>query len=468
MRTWLIVAAVVVVIGGSALFISTTGGGGDFEISVATVETGPLTMTIETSGTVEPLSTVEVGCEVTGKIIELPVDNDQPVKKGQVICRIDPQLSQAENDQANADFERAKGALADAKIARNEQIANLPVMTRQALSEKEAAEAALVSAEFNNNRVENLAKSGDAPEAELVAAKSTYLRAKSAVTASTAAYDRARNNEKLLVQRAEQVVAQAEATLNQAKARLDFTTTRVERCTIVSPIDGIVLRRYLDEGQTVTAAFQTPLLFLLAPSLDRMKVSAKISESDISHIEIGQPARFTIEAKRPVKFEGKILHKRNQPDVIQNVVTYTVLFEVDNDAKRTLVPGLSVNVEIECVAKKNVPQIANAALRFKPPLSLEERQDLLGDVEWPPQPTTDAEGNPADYCSKASVWGFDTKSKTWRFVPIWVGITDNVSTEILSGPKPGESFVKRFIDNSSSSFGLKEAIKMARPDNRTL
>lgn len=468
MRTWLIVAAVVVVLGGSAVFISSRGGSGDFEIAVATVETGPLTMIIETSGTVEPLSTVEVGCEVTGKIIELPVDNDEPVKKGQVICRIDPQLSKAENDQANADFEKAKGALAEAKTARDEQIANLPVRTRQALAEKDSAEAELVRAEFDWNRVQDLMKREASAGAEQAAYKAAFLRAKAAVDLARAAHDFALNNEKLLPLRAEQIVAQAEATLKQAKARLDFTTTRVERCTIVSPIDGVVLRRYMDEGQTVTAAFQTPVLFLLAPSLQRMRVSAKISESDISHIEIGQPARFTIEAKRPVKFEGKILHKRNQPDVIQNVVTYTVLFEVDNDANRTLVPGLSVNVEIECVAKKNVPQIANAALRFKPPLTLDERLDLLRDGEWPSQPTTDSEGNPADYCSKASLWGFDTKSMTWRFVPIWVGITDNVTTEILSGPKPGESFVKRFIDNSSSSFGLKEAIKMARPDNRTL
>jgi HlyD family secretion protein len=468
MRTWLIVAAVVIVIGGSAVLISSTGGSGDFDIAVAEVETGPLTMTIETSGTVEPLSTVEVGCEVTGKIIELPVDNDEPVKKGQVICRIDPELMQAENAQAIAEYSRAQGALEDAKLSRDEQVANLPERTKQASADKKSAEAALVEAEFNWKRMQKLVETDSATEVEVVALNAAHLRAEAARDVASANYGLAVTNEKLFPKIAEQKVAQAEAMLKQAKAKLDFTTMRVERCTIVSPIDGVVLRRFMDLGQTVNAAFQTPVLFLLAPSLQRMQVSAKISESDINHIEIGQPARFTIEAKRPVKFEGKILHKRNQPDVIQNVVTYTVLFEVDNDAKMTLVPGLSVNVEIECVAKKSVPQIANAALRFKPPLTLEERQDLLGDVDWPPQPTTDAEGNPADYCSKASVWGFDTKSKTWRFVPIWVGITDNVSTEVLSGPKPGEAFVKRFIDNSSSSFGLKEAIKMARPDNRTL
>ncbi len=468
MRTWMIVTAVTAVAGGSAVFFTMHGRGSDYEIAVSAVESGPLTMTIETSGTVEPLSTVEVGCEVTGKIIELPVDNDQPVKKGQVICRIDPELAQAENEQAHADFLKAEGALADARIARDEQIANLPVRTRQALADKESSEAALIEAEFNWHRIDKLMGTKDASEAEWNAVKASYLRAKAAVTATSAMYDLARNNEKLLLQRAEQAIAQAEAALKQAQARFDFTKTRVERCTIVSPIDGIVLRRYMDEGQTVTAAFQTPVLFLLAPSLNRMRVSAKISESDINHIEVGQPARFTVEAKQPVKFEGKILHKRNQPDVIQNVVTYTVLFEVDNDAQMTLVPGLSVNVEIECVAKKNVPQIANAALRFKPPLTLEERQDILHDIEWPPQPKTDAEGHSADYCAKASLWRFDAAAGRWTIIPIWVGITDNVTTEIISGAKAGDVFVKRFIDNSSSSFSLKEAIKLARPDGRTL
>lgn len=468
MRTWVIVTAVTAVVGGSAFVVSSRSGGRGYEIAVAPVESGPLTMTIETSGTVEPLSTVEIGCEVTGKIIELAVDNDQPVKKGQVICRIDPELAQAEKDQANADHLKAQGALSDAKIAHDEQVANLPVRTRQALADKQAAEAALVDAEYNWKRVEKLMGSGDASEAEHVARKAAYLRAESAVTAASAAYDLAVNNEKLLVQRAEQMVAQADAALKQTKARLDFTSTRVERCTIVSPIDGIVLRRYLDVGQTVTAAFQTPVLFLLAPSLQRMRVSAKISESDINHIEVGQPARFTVEAKQPVKFEGKILHKRNQPDVIQNVVTYTVIFEVDNDERMTLVPGLSVNVEIECVAKSNVPQVANAVLRFKPPLALEERQAVLNDAQWPPQPTTDADGRPADYCTKASAWRYDEAAKKWHLVPLWIGITDNISTEILSGAKSGDQFIKRFIDNSSSGFSLKEAIKLASPDNRTL
>jgi HlyD family secretion protein len=360
MRTWMIVAAVTAVAGGSAIFISSRSGSSGYDIAVVPVETGSLTMTIETSGTVEPLSTIEVGCEVTGKIIDLPVDNDDPVKKGQVICRIDPELAKAEDNQSQAEYLRAQGVLRDSKIGREEQVANLPVRTQQALAEKQAAEAALVEAEYNRKRVDSLREHDAAAEAEQVATKAAFLRAQSNVTATSAMYDLARNNEKLLVDIAEQKVAQAEAGLKQAKARLDFTSTRVDRCTIVSPIDGIVLRRYLDVGQTVTAAFQTPVLFLLAPSLQRMRVSAKISESDINHIEVGQVARFTVEARSPVKFEGKILHKRNQPDVIQNVVTYTVLFEVDNDARMTLVPGLSVNVVIECVAKKNVPQIANA------------------------------------------------------------------------------------------------------------
>jgi HlyD family secretion protein len=253
-----------------------------------------------------------------------------------------------------------------------------------------------------------------------------------------------------------------------AEARQAFTATRVERCTITSPLDGIVLKRYLDVGTTVVAAFQPPLLYLLAPKLDRMRVVAKVSESDISHIEVGQPACFTVEARESVRFAGRITQKHNQPDIIMNVVTYTVVFEVDNDERHTLIPGLSVNVEIECVNKPSVPQVANSALRFKPPLTLEERRELIDASSWPEKPAKDALGEQVLYCSKATAWRFDAAVRKWTSVPLWVGVTDNVNTEILSGATAGETLVRKFIDQSESSFSLKEAMKLASPSNRTL
>lgn len=451
------------------VFLLWDGSEGAYEVATAEIRMDPITMTIETNGTVQPLTTVEVGCEVTGKIIELSVGPDEPVKKDQVLCRIDPELMEAENQQSQADYAKAKSLLADAKLARDEQIANLPIRTQQALAQKEDAEAALLETEHSWERVDKLHGNNDASETEWIATKARRLRAQAACKAAEAAYRLALNNEKLLPARADQAVEQAEATLNLAEARLNFTSTRMERCTIRSPIDGIVLKRYFDVGTTVNATFQTPPLYLLAPSLDRMKVSAKVSESDIAHIAVGQKVRFTVEGRQPVTFEDRIKHRYNQPEVIQNVVTYTVDFEVNNDARCTLIPGLSVNVEIVCVEKEAVPQIANAALRFNPPsLSLEERRALIEPVTWPPRPTVGANGEEAAYCSKAHAWRFDEAGGKWAVVPLWVGVTDNVNTEIVAGAALGDSFVKKFTDKSESGFNFKEALKLARPDNRSL
>ena len=467
MRSWLILSIVVVGGGGTLAVRHFNGSDGAYEITTARVESGPITMTIETLGTIQPMSTVEVGCEVTGRIIEILADHDEPVEKGQVICRIDPEIEKANHSQSQADYQKAKSVLEDAKLAREEQVANLPVLTQQALAKKQEAEAAILDAEFNWNRVKKLHAAGDASDAEMNGVKAAYDRARAGRTGADAAYRLAKNNELFVPQRAAAAVGQAVAALDLAEARRDLTAARVERCTIRSPIDGIVLRRFFDVGTTVTAAFQTPVLFLLAPNLDRLKVNGKVSESDIVHIDIGQPARFTVEGKRQARFEGKILQKRNQPEIVQNVVTYTVVMEVENDAERTLLPGMSVNVEIECLHRPEAVTIANAVLRFKPPLSLNERRAMKDALTRPPAPV-DENGNEVIYCKKAEAWLFDRSTEAWRVVPLWVGITDNVASEVLVGAKPGDDFVTKFFDKSKSGFNFKEALKLASPNNRSI
>lgn len=469
MRTWQIIVLLVVLVVVVLSMTVFSGSDKTFDATWAKTTSAPITMTIETNGTVEPLTTVLVGCEVTGKIIELLADLDEPVQKDQVICRIDPELMAAENEQSKADFAKAQSAVADAKLARDEQIASLPVRTKLALANKMEAEAALLDAEYNWKWIEGLQTKDSASPREYSLIHAQYLRARAVVSAAEANHELAVNNEVFLNQRAHQAVTQAEQTLNLAKARLDFTSTRVERCTIKSPIDGIVLKRYYDVGTTVNATFQTPTLFLLAPRLDRMQISAKVSESDISHIEVDQVARFTVEAKQRRHFEGKIINKHNQPDIIQNVVTYTVVFEVENP-DGALVPGLSVDVKIECVAKSAVTQIANAALRFKPPLTLDQRRELISAAKAtiPPRPDTDSLGQPAAYCDEAIAWTLDEETTTWKAVALWIGITDNINTEILAGAKTGDRFVRKFVESSDSGFSLKEALNLASPDNRTL
>ncbi len=459
----------IVILGIAGLIYATRGSGdGAYEKIDTTVETGPITMTVETLGTVEPLTTVTVGAETTGKIVENLVDHDFLVTKDQIICRIDPELANAKHQQSVAELRRAKSALGEAKIAQEEQNANLPVLTAQALGQLQEAQAALVQAEFNWNRIDKLYQNNDAVEAEWTGAKAAFQRAEATVTMAQASYNLAKNNESFLPRRAAEAVEQAEAAGKLAQAMFDTTNAQVAKCIIRSPIDGIVLKRYMEVGTTIITTFQTPPLFLIAPSLDRMRVNAKVSESDIAHIDVGQKARFSVEGKRRAEFHGTILEKRHQPDVVQGVTTYTVILEVDNDDRATLLPGMSVNVVIDCVHRPDAVKIANAALRFKPPISADERRDLCDKAAAPTQPKS-ADGTPINYCEEAFVWSFDASSKQpWTPHPLWIGITDNIQTEILVGAEAGQSFVKKFIDNSSAGFSFKEAMRLARPDNRTL
>ena len=438
-----------------------------YEVDRVAVENGPITMTVETLGTVEPLSTITIGCETTGKIVEILVDYDEPVKMDQIICRIDPALADAQHEQSVAGLRQAKSAVVEAKIAREELNANLPVLTAQALGRSEEARAALVQAEFNWKRIDKLFQNNQAVEAEWINAKAAFARAKAAVTIAKAAHDMAVNSERFSPKRADEAVEQAEAAERLAQALFNTTNTQVDKCIIRSPIDGIVLKRFMDVGTTVNATFQSPPLFLIAPGLDYMRVNAKVSESDISYIEVGQTARFTVEGRSRSRFEGKILHKRNQPVIIQNVVTYTVMLEVDNDQRRTLLPGMTVNVEIVCVHRPDALRISNRALRFNPPLTSEERSAMLEGLTWP-DPPLDADGRKADYSNKGHAWTFDEQSGGWQPVPLWVGVTDNLHTEVLSGAASGVDFVKRFLDKSSSGFSFKDAMKLADPGNRTL
>ncbi len=467
MRTKIIALSFVAVALGAGAVAYYGEDGDEIEISTAVLETGPITMTVETLGAVEPLAKVKVGCETTGKIVEILVDHDDPVKKDQVICRIDPEIVEAHHQQSAAELKRTQSAVAEAGILLNEQKADLPWQTEQARGKLDEAKAALGEAVFNWKRIDKLFEDGQASEAEWNLSKGAYERAKAAVTIATASFELARSNEQFMPQRAQQALEQAQAAEKLAQARFDSTKAQVERCVIRSPIDGIVLRRHMDVGTTVNATFQAPLLFEISPDLGRVRVNAKVSESDIIHVAEGQPARFTVEGKRRSEFQGTILHKRNQPEFLQNVVTYTVILEVDNDADRTLLPGMSVNVEIECVHRPQALKVPNAALRFKPPLSLEERRELIDAADWP-EPPLGPDGRPPEYFQKEHAWRYDLQNRHWQVVPLWTGITDNLHTEVLEGAQAGDEFVKKFVVKASTGFSLKEIMRQARPDQRTL
>src|SRR5688572_18463777 len=276
---------------------------------------GDIVDAVSATGTLEAVETVEVGTQVSGVVRELNADFNSIVRKGQVIARLDPQLIQTQIEQqaanvlrAEADAERLKVSLADArqKLERATQLNAKNLLPR---TELETAEVTVRAAE-------------------------AQLRG------------------------AEAGVRQARAQLNSQRVNLGYTT-------ITAPIDGIVISRNVDAGQTVAASMNAPTLFVLAADLTQMQVVANIDESDVGRIRPGQSVNFQVDAYPTDRFTGTVSQVRLQPTVVQNVVTYSTVITVPNPQLK-LKPGMTANVNIEIVRRSNVLRVANAAMRFRP------------------------------------------------------------------------------------------------------
>jgi HlyD family secretion protein len=265
------------------------------------VDRGNITMTVTATGTLSAVTTVQVGSQVSGVISRIYADFNSRVKKGQLLAELDPTPFQAQVEQRRADVTKAQVEAANAKIT----------LDRQA----------------------RLLKAGLAAQADYDSAK--------------AQYDSARAQ-----------VQQATAALSQALTNLKYTK-------ILSPIDGVVVDRQYDVGQTVAASFQAPTLFSIAQDLTKMQVQADVDQSDIGRVRVGQLARFTVDAYPDEEFRGRIAQIRLNATVSQNVVTYPVIIEVPNPDEK-LRPKMTANVTIDVAVVRDVLRVPNSALRFKP------------------------------------------------------------------------------------------------------
>lgn len=281
----------------------------------APVERGDIRVAISSTGTLSAISTVTVGSQISGQVTDVLVDFNDPVKRGQVIARIDPKTYQAQIAQGNA------------------QIAN----ARAALSQ---AQAALVNAELDYRRKADLG--------------ARQLVARSDVDLARAALDQARAQ-----------VNAAQASIQQQAASTETTQVNLDRTVIRSPVDGVVLTRSIEPGQTVAASLQAPELFKIAEDLAKMKIELAVDEADIGQVRTGQGVSFTVDAFPDRQFRGTVEQVRLSATTTNNVVTYPVVVTVDN-SDGTLLPGLTVNAEIEVSRRDDVLNVSNAALRFKP------------------------------------------------------------------------------------------------------
>jgi HlyD family secretion protein len=347
-KIWIALLIVAVAIG--ALAASMLTGRDSTQYFTEKVGRGDIRDVVEATGTINAVITVQVGSQVSGTIDKLYADFNSKVKKDQVIARIDPSLFEGALLQAKADLETARANASAAK-------ANL-----------EKSKAAEAQSRADYERTKPLAAQGVMSAQALDVSKANEDAAKSAISAAEAG------------------VLQADAQVNQKAAAVTVAQTNLDHTVIRAPIDGVVVSRNIDIGQTVAASLQAPTLFTIAQDLTKMQVYTKTDESDVGQIKSGQPVTFKVDAFPADEFRGRVAQIRMNATTVQNVVTYDTIIEFDNPDLK-LFPGMTAYVTIPVASAHDVLKVPNSALRYKPDLKPEELRQLYADAGiTPPNP----------------------------------------------------------------------------------
>ncbi len=349
-------AAVIIVV---AVLVFAVGGNGDGDVDYrfGSADRGDIVSSIATSGSLSAVVTVDVGTQVSGQVAELHADFNTEVTEGQLIARIDPQTFESRVRQADADLAiaRANVSMQRAALAR----AQADLASAEANLENRLATSA--EAERELKRKEDLLARGVAATRDVSQARAQAEAAVAQTRASDAALDSARAQ----VEVARAQIENALAPVKQREASLEQAKIDLERTFIRAPVNGVVINRQVSLGQTVAASLNAPVLFTIAQDLRQMQVEANIDEADIGQIRAGQEVTFTVDAYPGRTFRGRIGQVRQAPEVVQNVVTYTVIVSADN-SQQLLLPGMTANVNVVLDRRSEVLRVPNAALRFQP------------------------------------------------------------------------------------------------------
>jgi HlyD family secretion protein len=333
MKRVIIGLLIVVAVGAGVGAIYVRRGGPEVQVQTSPVTRGDIVDTVGATGTLQAVTTVQVGSQVSGNIQMLGADFNSIVKKGQVIARLDPSLFEAQLQQARANLNQTRANLAKAQ------------------SDLERTKVQLTDAQQKYTRAKELAAKGLVPQSELDAAKIAVDSAQASLASQQAT-----------VAQTQAAVSQSQASVNQNQVNLDHTI-------ITAPIDGIVTQRSVDVGQTVAASMQAPTLFIIAADLTKMQVNANIDEADVGRIRPNQHVTFHVDAYPTDNFEGTVSQIRLQPVVVSNVTTYGTVIDVPNPQLK-LKPGMTANVKVEIAKRTDALRVANAALRFRPTAEL--------------------------------------------------------------------------------------------------
>jgi len=360
-----------------AFAVRQCGHGGAANYQTATVTRGPITQAVTATGTLNPVVNVQVGSQVSGNIQKLFADFNSKVKAGDVVAQIDPVLFKAAVTQAEGDAASAQAALELAKVN--------ATRTQQLFANKNSAQADVDQAMAN--------------------------------------------------------LHQAEANVKIKQGALDRAKADLDHCTITSPVDGEVISRSVDVGQTVAASLQAPVIFTIANDLTKMQIDANVAEADVGVVTVDQNVDFTVDAFPARTFHGKVVQVRNAPIAVQNVVTYDTVIGVINDDLK-LKPGMTANVSIMIAHRDDVVQIKNAALRYRP-----------ADAAPTETRSTSSSGG-------KSSGGRERKNERTVYVlsgsrpkpaQIKTGISDGISTEVLEGLKEGDRVVTAELTSTSAA-----------------
>ncbi|MGQ9371741.1 efflux RND transporter periplasmic adaptor subunit [Azospirillum sp. A39] len=356
--------------GGTAVWYGAAGAPPPPLYRTAAVERGPLVSAITATGTLSALVTVEVGSQLSGQIAALHADYNSRVRAGEVIAELNDTPLRARLDAADADLQAAEASLAmqAALIDKSRaDLRNAEADVAAAATQVTRAELAALDAERDLKRrrdLRDVVSTADLEKAETAArsARAGIEAARAAVRSAEAAAAAA--GASLAVAEAQRAVAAAQVAQRAAAARI--VQVDIDRSVIRAPIDGVVVARSVNVGQTVAASLQAPTLFTIAQDLRHMEVLANIDESDIGRVRVGQPVAFTVGAYPGESFQGAVREVRLAPEEEQNVVTYIVAVSAENPDLR-LLPGMTANLRITVDERPSVLKVANAALRFRPP-----------------------------------------------------------------------------------------------------
>lgn len=363
----IIIAVAVFIVVGTGLFLAFHSDKNSPKFITEKITRGNVKSTVSATGTVNAVTTVQVGTQVSGTIKQLFVDYNSPVKKGQLLAQIDPAVFEAQVGQARANLMSAKAAM-------------------------EKAQVALRDTKITYERNKTLFAKNYIAKSDLDTAETNYLSAIAQIKV-------------------------AQAQIQQTQAALDSASVNLKYSRILSPVNGTVISRNVDTGQTVAASFQTPTLFTIAQDLTKMQIDTSIDEADIGKINAGQNVAFTVDAYPELTFHGKVSVVRNAPITVSNVVTYDAVIIVDNPDLK-LKPGMTANVSVETATVSGVLRVPNAALRFKPSTTVKSGADSKG------QKGTKKTKGPG-------VWILENNKP--KHIKITTGISDGNYTEVKSG-----------------------------------